>query len=66
MTVEAINVGEVYAELVRDLHDGTYKTPGFQHAPHNARLIEAVMHSGDRGVRQKVPASQTGVPSGLD
>src|SRR6266403_3203964 len=49
-TVEAINVGEVYAELVRDLHKGTYKTPGFQHALHNARLIEAVMHSADRGV----------------
>lgn len=50
----AINVGEVYAQLVRDLHEGTYKTPGFQHALHNARLIEAVMHSARRGVRQKV------------
>src|SRR4029077_7754932 len=27
----AINVGQVYAQLVRDLHAGTYKTPGFQH-----------------------------------
>jgi predicted dehydrogenase len=50
----AINVGEVYAQLVRDLHEGTYRTPGFQHALHNARLIEAVMHSAKRGVRQKV------------
>jgi hypothetical protein len=50
----AINVGEVYALLVRDLLEGSYKTPGFQHAFHNARLIEAVMHSAERGVHQKV------------
>ena len=50
----AINVGEVYAQLVRDLHEGTHRTPGFQHALHNARLIEAVMHSAKRGVRQKI------------
>jgi hypothetical protein len=24
----AINVGEIYAQLVRDLHEGTYSTPG--------------------------------------
>lgn len=54
-TVEtAVNVGEVYAQLVRDLQEGTYRTAGFQHALHNARLIEAVMHSAKRGVRQKV------------
>jgi predicted dehydrogenase len=40
--VIAINVGEVYAHLVRDLHAGTYSTPGFNHALHNARLIDAV------------------------
>ncbi len=38
----AINVGEIYAQLVRDLHEGTYRTPGFQQALHNAQLIEAV------------------------
>jgi len=54
-TIEtAINVGEVYAQLVRDLHEGTYRTPGFQHGLHNARLIEAVMNSAKRGVRQMV------------
>lgn len=54
-TIEtAINVGEVYAQLVRDLHEGTYRTLGFQHALHNARLIEAVMNSAKRGVRQMV------------
>lgn len=54
-TVEtAINVGEVYAQLVRDLREGTYRTPGFKHALHNARLIEAVRNSAKRGVRQKV------------
>jgi predicted dehydrogenase len=50
----AINVGEVYALFVRDLLEGTYKTPGFQHGLHNACLIEAVMHSAERGVLQKV------------
>jgi hypothetical protein len=35
-------VGEVYAHLARDVHAGTYNTPGFGHAVHNARLIEAV------------------------
>ena len=50
----AINVGEVYAHLVRDLHTGTYNTPGFEHALHNARLIEAVRRAAERGERQKV------------
>jgi predicted dehydrogenase len=50
----AINVGEVYDHLVRDLHAGTYGTPGFEHALHNTRLIEAVRRAGERGVRQKL------------
>jgi len=50
----AINVGEVYAHLVRDLHADTYSTPGFEHALHNARLIEAVRRAAERGERQKV------------
>jgi predicted dehydrogenase len=50
----AINVGEVYAHLVRDLQAGTYSTPGFEHALHNARLIEAVRRAAERGERQKV------------
>lgn len=50
----AINVGEIYALLVRDLHEGTYRTPGFQQALHNACLIEAVVHSAERGARQEV------------
>jgi predicted dehydrogenase len=50
----AINVGEVYAHLVRDLHAGTYSTPGFEHAVHNARLIEAVRRAAERGERQKL------------
>lgn len=50
----AINVGEVYAQLVRDVQSGTYNTPGFDHALHNARLIEAVTRSAARGERQKV------------
>ncbi|HXE33861.1 MAG TPA: hypothetical protein VN087_08115 [Verrucomicrobiae bacterium] len=49
----AINVGEVYAHLVRDLHAGTYSTPGFEHALHNARLIDIVRRAAERGERQK-------------
>jgi hypothetical protein len=50
----AINVGEVYAHLARDLMEGSYTTPGFDHALHNARLIEAVARAADRGMRQKL------------
>jgi predicted dehydrogenase len=50
----AINVGEVYAHLTRDLHAGTYNTPCFDHALHNARLIEAVTRAAERGERQIV------------
>jgi predicted dehydrogenase len=53
----AINVGEDYAHLVRDLRDGTCIAPGFQHALHNARLVEAVRHAGERGKRQHVLVS---------
>jgi predicted dehydrogenase len=50
----AINVGEVYAHLARDLMEGSHTTPGFDHALHNARLIEAVARAADRGMRQKL------------
>jgi predicted dehydrogenase len=50
----AINVGEVYVHLLRDLHAGTYGTPGFEHALHNARLVEAVRRASKRGDRQRV------------
>jgi predicted dehydrogenase len=50
----AINVGEVYTHLVRDVHAGTRHTPGFEHAVHNARLIEAITRAADLGERQKV------------
>jgi predicted dehydrogenase len=50
----AINVGEIYAQLIRDLHEGTYSTPGFQHALHSARLIEAVRRAAERGERQNI------------
>jgi len=49
-----INVGQVYAHLIRDLHAGTYSTPGFDHALHNARLIDAVRRAAERGKRQQV------------
>jgi hypothetical protein len=50
----AINVAEVYAHLVRDIHPGTYTTPGFEHALHNARPIAAVRRAAERGGRQRV------------
>jgi predicted dehydrogenase len=50
----SINVGEVYAYLLRDLHAGAYNAPDFEHALHNARLIEAVKRADDLGVRQKL------------
>jgi predicted dehydrogenase len=43
----AINVEEVYAHLLRDLQTGTYTAPGFEHALHNARLIEAVRRAAE-------------------
>ena len=48
----AINIGEVYAHLVRDLRAGTYSAPGFEHALHNARLIEAVKRAAERKRQQ--------------
>jgi predicted dehydrogenase len=50
----AINVGAVYAHLVRDFREGTYNTPGFEHAVRNARLIEAVRRAAERGERQSL------------
>ena len=54
----AINVGEVYAHLVRDLCEGTYTIPGFDHALHNARLIETIRRAAERGERQKITSLQ--------
>ena len=34
--------------------EGSYTTPGFDHALHNARLVEAVACAADRGMRQKL------------
>ena len=50
----SINVGEIYAYLVRDLQADAYNTPDFEHALHNARLIEAVKRADELGERQKV------------
>tara|TARA_B100000378_G_scaffold197675_3_gene161236 strand:- start:2398 stop:3540 length:1143 start_codon:yes stop_codon:yes gene_type:complete len=50
----AINVGEVYASLARDLVTGTYHTPGFDHALHNSRLVAAVERAAQSGERQSI------------
>lgn len=48
----SINVGEVYASLGRDIANGTYETPGFEHAVHNSRLISRVGQAAESGQRQ--------------
>ncbi|MBB4003663.1 Gfo/Idh/MocA family protein [Aurantimonas endophytica] len=48
----AINVGEVYASLARDLAAGTRETLGFAHALHNGRLVAAVERAAQTGQRQ--------------
>lgn len=48
----AINVGEVYASLARDLADGTRHTPGFDRAVHNSRLVARLEQAARTGVRQ--------------
>lgn len=53
-TGAAINVGEVYAALARDLAQGTHETPGFAHALHNSRLVAAVERAAASGERQRV------------
>jgi hypothetical protein len=50
----AINVGEIYAYLLRDLRAGAYNAPDFEHALHNARLIEAVRRADELGERQNL------------
>jgi len=63
----AINVGEVYAHLVRDLREGTYTTPGFDHALRNARLIETIRRAANEasGRRSHVCKKQIGERSFL-
>lgn len=50
----AINVGETYASLARDLAAGTHHTPGFAHALHNSRLVAAVEAAARTGERQRL------------
>lgn len=55
-TGAAINVGEVYASFARDLLAGTHHTPGFAHALHNSRLVDAVERAARTGHRQRLQA----------
>ena len=52
----ALNVAEVYASLARDLREGTYNTPGFEHALHSAQLMETVRWSARQQASRTVPA----------
>jgi len=58
-TGAAINVGEVYASLARDIATGTFNTPGFTHAVHNLQLIEAVKRAAQTGFRQRLSDDST-------
>jgi predicted dehydrogenase len=53
----ALNVGEVYASLTRDIEARTRHTPDFEHALGNLRLTNAVAHAARSGERQTVPRS---------
>lgn len=54
-TGASVNVGEVYASLARDIGNGTYDTPGFEHAVHNSRLVAQVERAARTGLRQHLP-----------
>jgi predicted dehydrogenase len=47
----ALNVGELYALLARDIRTGSYSVPGFAEALHNSRLIDAVAVAASSGHR---------------
>ena len=48
----AINVGEIYAQLARDVRDGSRSSLGFEHAAHNSRLMQVVSEAARTGRRQ--------------
>ncbi|WP_375396087.1 Gfo/Idh/MocA family protein [uncultured Sphingomonas sp.] len=50
----ALNVGEVYASLARDIDSGAHHTPDFAHGLSNLRLINAVALAAQSGTRQTV------------
>lgn len=50
----AINVGEVYASLAKDIQLGAFNTPGFAQAVHSNRLIAAVERAAQTGQRQTI------------
>ncbi len=53
----AINVGEAYAALARDMRDGTNTAADFAHAVRNSRLIAAVTEAARTGTRQQAPTA---------
>ena len=54
----AINVGEVYAQLARDIASGTWEVAGFAHAARSSRLIEAVGRAARTGTCQQIGAAE--------
>lgn len=53
----AVNVGEAYAALARDMREGTRTAMGFELAVYNSRLIAAVDQAARTGTRQQAPGA---------
>jgi predicted dehydrogenase len=47
-----MNVAEVYVRLARDLREGTSSCPSFDDAVVRHKMLEAVTHASEPGVRQ--------------
>ena len=50
----AVNVGEVYAALARDIRDENFTVPDFAHAARLTRLVDSVSHAAASGERQLI------------
>ncbi|MCB5945646.1 Gfo/Idh/MocA family protein [Acidocella sp. KAb 2-4] len=53
-TGPAVNVAEVYAQLARDVRDGTCICPDFHHAVLRHRMVEAIERASETGQRQSL------------
>ena len=53
----AHNVAQLYAQLARDLAEGTSVVPGFAHALRRHRLVDAIEQAAATGVRRLVPGA---------
>lgn len=54
LTGPAHNVAQLYAQLARDLADGTHEVPNLAYALTRHRLVDAVEKASATGVRQSL------------